>query len=116
MRTLRLFGSLVVLGSLSLIGCNDPSPGSCNDPSMGFCITYVSGRGPGQAVAHCSGLGGMYSGDACPSANRVGRCTTTTGALTVTESRYAPYDTTASFEMQCQSWNTTGTSASFQAN
>jgi hypothetical protein len=116
MHTLVRPSALLVVVSLLSVGCNDPSPGTCNDPGMGFCVTYVSGRSAGQAVAHCSGLGGTYSGDACPSANRVGRCTTTTGALTVTESRYAPYDTTASFEMQCANWNTAGTSTSFQAN
>src|SRR4051812_20012969 len=59
------------------------SAGSCSTPAMGTatqCVDYGSGYTASSGMQSCTPQGGSYSVAACPSANRVARCTVTVTA------------------------------------
>ncbi|MFO0561293.1 MAG: hypothetical protein U0269_24960 [Polyangiales bacterium] len=90
--------ALLVIAAVvaALTGCGGPAPaGSCQANSGGvtFCIDYTGSAATMAGIQQgCSQSMGTYQASACPTANRVGRCTLPNGSaqLTQTASYYAP--------------------------
>lgn len=93
--------ALLVIAAVvaALTGCGGPAPaGSCQSSSAGisFCIDYSGSAATVAGIQQgCSQSMGTYQSSACPTANRVGRCTLPNGTaqLTQTASYYAPATT-----------------------
>jgi hypothetical protein len=67
--------------------------GSCNFAGNGFCLDSVSS-------AACSS-GGTFSTSACPTGNRVGTCTVTSGGQSIVVRLYSPTFTAALGQQAC---------------
>jgi hypothetical protein len=86
------------LVALCVVGCGSGGPaGSCQIAASGSvgeqCIDFVKGYSATDAKNACAmASGSTYSGDTCPTANRIGHCTESSpdGAFTQTLSYYGP--------------------------
>jgi hypothetical protein len=105
--TMRL---VAVCAALAAAGCGDDSKmggdsfaphrgfqATCNSAFSGICTTYVSGYSSQDLASQRSmcNVSDWSTTAACPTANRIGRCTMTQGPLTWTNAYYPASGSTA---------------------
>ena len=113
--------------TMASAGCGDgsagsSSAGSCSTPTTGTvtqCVDYGGSYTASAVMQSCSANNSSYSSSACPSVNRVARCTITVSvgsANAVSTLNFYPPNTAADEMTSCNAMNTKGVTVTFQAN
>lgn len=92
---MRLIFWFFLVATTCSFGCGTVDAGSCTSTMAAgvvSCLDFTKGYTPDSAKQTCSSASGVYVTTACPTANRVSRCTVSTpdGAVMHVANYYSP--------------------------